>query len=74
MLPGSGVEPFFPQFTDCRSYDLEEAYHDAGQFHWSRVEAFRPGLPLFATHSVPIVLPRYRVRKSIRRVAGGGRN
>jgi N-acylneuraminate cytidylyltransferase len=54
--------PFFPQWIDCRSQDLEQAYHDAGQFYWGRAEAFRTGVPIFAAHSVPIVLPRYRVQ------------
>src|SRR6185369_4336762 len=28
------VEPFFPQHINKRSQDLEEAFHDAGQFYW----------------------------------------
>jgi pseudaminic acid cytidylyltransferase len=62
IIPGNGVTPFFPQWIDCNSQDLEEAHHDAGQFYWGRAEAFRSGLDVFAAHSVPIVLPRYRVQ------------
>lgn len=62
VVPGDGVEPFFPQWIECRSQDLEQAYHDAGQFYWGRAEAFRAGLPVFAAHSLPIVLPRHRVQ------------
>lgn len=62
LLPDAGVEPFFAQWTDCRSQDLEPAYHDAAQFYWGRADAFRAGLPLFAAHSLAIVLPRYRVQ------------
>jgi pseudaminic acid cytidylyltransferase len=62
IILGDGVAPFFPQWVDCRSQDLEEAHHDAGQFYWGRAEAFRSGLPMFAAHSVAIVLPRYRVQ------------
>lgn len=61
-LQGDGVEPFFPQWINNRSQDLDEAHHDAGQFYWGRAEAFRAGLPVFAAHSVAIVLPRYRVQ------------
>jgi pseudaminic acid cytidylyltransferase len=61
-IRGDGVAPFFPQWIDCRTQDLEEAHHDAGQFYWGRAEAFRSGLPMFAAHSVAIVLPRYRVQ------------
>lgn len=62
QLPGGGVAPFFPQWIDCRSQDLEEAHHDAGQFYWGRAAAFCSGLPVFAAHSVAIVLPSYRVQ------------
>lgn len=62
ILPDGGIEPFFPQWVDRRSQDLEQAYHDAAQFYWGRAAAFRAGLPVFAAHSVPIVLPRDRVQ------------
>jgi N-acylneuraminate cytidylyltransferase len=61
VLPGGGVAPFFPQWIDSRSQDLDAAYHDAGQFYWGRTEAFRSGLALFAADSIPILLPRHRV-------------
>jgi pseudaminic acid cytidylyltransferase len=59
-LEANGVVPFLPEFIDARSQDLEELYHDAGQFYWGRVEAFRSGLPIFSPHSSIVVLPRYR--------------
>jgi N-acylneuraminate cytidylyltransferase len=62
LLPGGGVAPFFPEFTHSRSQDLEQAYHDAGQFYWGRAEAFRAGLPVYAAHSVAIVLPCNRAQ------------
>lgn len=62
VVPGDGVAPFFPQWTATRSQDLEPAYHDAGQFYWGRATAFRAGLPVYAAHSIAIVLPRYRVQ------------
>ena len=43
-----------------RSQDLEETYHDAGQFYWGRGMAFR-GLPLDG-NSEPLVLPRWLVQ------------
>jgi pseudaminic acid cytidylyltransferase len=57
-----GVVPFDPQWMEWRSQDLEEAYHDAGQFYWGRAEAFRSQLSLYAGRSIPIVIPRYRVQ------------
>ena len=62
VLAGGGVEPFFPQWAESRSQDLDAAHHDAGQFYWGRVEAFRSGLAMFAADSVAIVLPRHRVQ------------
>jgi pseudaminic acid cytidylyltransferase len=61
-LIGDGVTPFAPEHAETRSQDLEEAYHDAGQFYWGRAAAFLAGLPLFAPSSIPIVLPRHRVQ------------
>jgi pseudaminic acid cytidylyltransferase len=31
-------EMFFPQYFNSRSQDLEEAYQDAGQFYWERLD------------------------------------
>ena len=62
LLPEGGVTPCFPEFIEYRSQDLEVAYHDAGQFYWGQATAFIDGLPLFAPHSVPIILPRQRVQ------------
>jgi len=62
LLHDGGVAPFFPDRIDSRSQDLEPAYHDAAQFYWGLPQAFRDGLPMFAGHSAPIVLPRHRVQ------------
>lgn len=60
-LPGGGVGMFQPDFRHSRSQDLEEAYHDAGQFYWGAAQAFLDDLPVFASHSAPVILPRWRV-------------
>jgi len=60
-LSGSGIEMFQEEYRNARSQDLEEAYHDAGQFYWGQPKAFLENLPMFSEHSVPIILPRYRV-------------
>jgi N-acylneuraminate cytidylyltransferase len=56
------IEMFNPAQFNIRSQDLEEAYHDAGQFYWGRTEAWLAATPLFSRASAPIVLPRYRVQ------------
>ena len=55
------LEMFYPEHYNTRSQDLEEAYHDAGQFYWGKTSAWKEGL-LFSERAVPIVLPRYRVQ------------
>jgi pseudaminic acid cytidylyltransferase len=62
LLTDGGVAPCFPEFIEARSQDLEAAYHDAGQFYWGKASAFTSGLPLFAPHSEPIILPRHLVQ------------
>ncbi|SFR85286.1 N-acylneuraminate cytidylyltransferase [Marinobacter daqiaonensis] len=56
------VEMFWPEQFAVRSQDLEEAWHDAGQFYWGRSAAWLEARPLFAAGSIPIALPRYRVQ------------
>lgn len=56
------VEMFQPEFFAKRSQDLEEAYHDAGQFYWGTAKAWCEEKIMFSSKSVPIILPRYRVQ------------
>jgi pseudaminic acid cytidylyltransferase len=56
------VEMFFPENYDKRSQDLEEAWHDAGQFYWGNKMTWLSELPLFSSKSMSIILPRYRVQ------------
>ncbi len=57
-----GVNMFSPENELVRSQDLEEAYHDAGQFYWGRAEAFLQRKKIFAPHSKIVLLPRVRVQ------------
>jgi len=57
-----GVSMFSPEYANTRSQDLEEAYHDAGQFYWGKASAFLAGKPIFAEHSKAVILPRKRVQ------------
>ncbi|GAB2579485.1 pseudaminic acid cytidylyltransferase [Nitrincola alkalisediminis] len=56
------VEMFYPEHFDTRSQDLEEAWHDAGQFYWGTTEAWLSGKPIFGDYSTPVVLPRHCVQ------------
>lgn len=53
---------FYPQYLNTRSQDLEDAYHDAGQFYWGRASAFANDLPIFAETSRIVKLPRALVQ------------
>ncbi|MCU7834944.1 MAG: pseudaminic acid cytidylyltransferase [gamma proteobacterium symbiont of Taylorina sp.] len=52
------MTPFYPEFMPCRSQDLEEAYHDAGQFYWWTEQSLSQG----AKENAAIILPRYLVQ------------
>ena len=56
------VSMFYPQNFMTRSQDLEEAYHDAGQFYWGKAKAFLNDEIMFSERAIPIVLPRYLVQ------------
>ena len=53
------VEPIWSDFILKRSQDLEEAYHDAGQFYWGTSKAFINKYEMFSFGSLPVVIPRY---------------
>ena len=56
------VSMFSPENEKVRSQDLEEAYHDAGQFYWGQTTAFLNKLSIFSPHSKVVLLPRFRVQ------------
>jgi pseudaminic acid cytidylyltransferase len=57
-----GIEMFFPDHFLTRSQDLPIALHDAGQFYWGRPSAWIEGERIFDHHSVPVIIPRWRVQ------------
>ncbi len=56
------VEMFQPEQFSARSQDLEEAFHDAGQFYWGKAGAWLAERTIFGLHSAPVLLPRHRVQ------------
>ena len=56
------VEMFNSEHFNTRSQDLEEAYHDAGQFYWGRADAWLQGRMIFSPAAAPVILPRHRVQ------------
>lgn len=62
VLDSGRVSMFSPEHLNIRSQDLEEAWHDAGQFYWGTGKAWREERAIFAEESVPVKLPRHRVQ------------
>ncbi len=56
------IEMFSPKHFNTRSQDLEEAYHDAGQFYWGTRDAWMEEKLIFSSESYPVIFPRYLVQ------------
>jgi N-acylneuraminate cytidylyltransferase len=56
------VDMFHREYLNTRSQDLEEAYHDAGQFYWGNAQAFLDRKPIFSPEAFAVQLPRKRVQ------------
>ncbi|MDY6986714.1 MAG: pseudaminic acid cytidylyltransferase [Thermodesulfobacteriota bacterium] len=56
------IDMFWPQYREARSQDLQEAYHDAGQFYWADVKKYLKEGQFYSGDSLPVVLPRYLVQ------------
>jgi N-acylneuraminate cytidylyltransferase len=56
------VAMFNPEYFQARSQDLEEAWHDAGQFYWGTAKAWSEERTIFGEDSLPVKLPRHRVQ------------
>ena len=54
-------EMFWPENYPTRSQDLEEAYHDTGQFYWRKLDC-KSNEIFFSKNSIPIIIPRYLVQ------------
>lgn len=54
-------EMFWPEYANTRSQDLEEAYQDAGQFYWTKLN-MKSNEIMFGKDSIPIILPRHLVQ------------
>ena len=59
---GGRVAMFNPEHFGARSQDLEEAWHDAGQFYWGTAQAWTQERPIFSEDAAPVTLPRHRVQ------------
>jgi pseudaminic acid cytidylyltransferase len=62
ITPNQRVDMFQSDQFNKRSQDLEEAWHDAGQFYWGKAQAWLAKKPVFSLDAAPIRLPRHRVQ------------
>ena len=62
ITPTDRIAMFSPEHFNTRSQDLEEAWHDAGQFYWGTAEAWLQERALFSEKAIPVKLPRHRVQ------------
>jgi len=62
ITSGGRIGMFSPEHFATRSQDLEEAYHDAGQFYWGCADAWVQEKVIFGEGAVPVILPRHRVQ------------
>ncbi len=56
------IEMLYPENYLVRSQDLEEAYHDAGQFYFGRTQSWLSQKPILSNGSIPLIIPRIRVQ------------
>jgi N-acylneuraminate cytidylyltransferase len=56
------LETFYPKYLNSRSQDLEEAFHDAGQFYWGLTDAWLKNKPVISENATPLLIPRNRVQ------------
>lgn len=56
------VQMLDPAQSQTRSQDLEDAWHDAGQFYWARANVWTSSPDVFGAGAYGLALPRYRVQ------------
>ncbi len=56
------IEMLFPENYLVRSQDLEETFHDAGQFYFGRTQAWLSQKPILEDGSIPLIISRSRVQ------------
>lgn len=57
-----GLTMFNPEYSTTRSQDLEQAWHDAGQFYWGTTEAWLQRIEIFGKNTFPVKISRHRVQ------------
>ena len=59
-VSGRGALEFvFPENANVRSQDLQEAYHDVGQFYWCNCKKYLAVQNILQSDTLPLIIPRY---------------
>lgn len=61
LTADGGLRMLNPECFDMRSQDLDQTYHDAGQFYWARSETWLNNEFIFGPRSRIVLIPKYRV-------------
>ena len=51
------IEMVMPEHFATRSQDLQQAWHDAGQFYWAKADTWLADKPIFSPDAVGLPLP-----------------
>lgn len=62
LLEGKRIRMTSPEYSDTRSQDLDKRYHDAGQFYFSKVDAFYKYESLWGPNTEPLILSELEVQ------------
>ena len=57
----NGLKMIFPKYYKKRTQDIDETYHDAGQFYWGKSDSWLKHKSIFAKKSCVIEVPRWRI-------------
>jgi len=56
------ISMFQPEHLETRSQDLDEAFHDAGQFYWGTTQAWADERAIFGPSTIGLPIARKRVQ------------
>lgn len=62
VLKDGRINMVWPEFLNSRSQDLDEVYHDAGQWYWFNVGSLKSKLKIFSENSASIILSALEVQ------------
>lgn len=54
------IKMFDTKYYNLRTQDLEEVYHDVGQFYWATADTWLKNKKIIGENSIPIIIPRSR--------------